>query len=210
MPKNDKREGSCGSKTRIEYGYVELISDPQRLKTVRAHIAAQTRAIHEELHHNPVLNRLTAPGVTRKEYLVAIKVLSSFYHAVELERLRFHRWDGFALTVECRALKNDLPGQKAVSAELVFANQFELLGGLYVAHGASFGRGLFRKNLRAALPDVPQFFVGQRLRKTMWRSLTDNMEKYGQDAKNLEDLLNGALRSFKTVSKVSHACHRPG
>lgn len=179
-----------------------------KLKSVRAHVAAQTKAIHEELHCNPVLSRLTAPDVTGDEYLMAIKVLSSFYHAVEGERLRFNHWDRFELTAECRALRNDLPGQKPIPAKLEYANQFELLGGLYVAHGASFGRGSFRKNLRDALPGMSQVFVSQRLRKTIWLLLTNNMERCGQDAIQLQDLQNGALRSFETVAWVSRACHK--
>lgn len=170
---------------------------------VRSYVSAQTHNIHEALHHNPVLERLTNPAITGREYIIAMQVLSSFYQAVETERERLDTWDEFTLAGECKALSQDLTGQPKTFVTLLFNDRAALLGGLYVAHGASFGRAQFRKNLCSNLPDVPQSFVNQRTDKNTWRALTDRMEHYSENTHNLASLLNGAKNSFQAVADAT-------
>lgn len=176
-----------------------MTKSPDYSSEVRAFVSAQTRNIHEALHHNPILERLTNPEITACEYVTAIQVLSSFYQAVEAERERLDTWDEFTLASECKALSHDLTGQSKTYVTLLFKDRAALLGGLYVAHGASFGRAQFRKNLCANLPDAPQSFVNQRTDKSTWRALTDRMEHYSQNTHHLASLLNGAKKSFQAV-----------
>jgi heme oxygenase len=175
------------------------------LIAVRAHIAEQTQAIHQELHNNPILQPLTDPTVTAPQYFAAIGVFRSFYDAIELERRRHDTWDDFSLTAECDALKADTTGQKTRAATLAFATRLELLGGLYVAHGASFGRSLFRQNLQNTIPDAPKMFVAMRTSKATWRTLIDTMERYGQNPATLHEIERGAAKSFETVKRLSQS-----
>jgi heme oxygenase len=171
---------------------------------VRAYVSAQTRAIHQALHDDPVLHRLTAAGITADEYSTALRALSWFYHAVEDERQRLDHWAAFALKEECHALASDLGGRPELPLRLKFSNRFELLGGLYVAHGASFGRAQFRHNLKKWVPDAPQMFVGIRLCKPVWQQLTKEMEHFGQDPIQRADLVKGAAQSFDAVEAASN------
>lgn len=179
---------------------------PQRT-TVRSHVADQTRAIHNALHENAVLRQLTAPDITQPQYRHALRVLSCFYNAVERERQRTAEWHGFALGAECSALARDLGENSDPAISLSFENRFELLGGLYVAHGASFGRTQFRRNLEQALPDVSRHFVDLRMNKDVWRSLTSRMEEDGQAETTLKAMVSGASRSFHAVEMTSQTLH---
>ncbi len=177
-----------------------VFSDGQ---SVRSYVSENTRAIHEALHHNPILERLIDPEITPLAYRTALQLLQCFYSAVERERKRLDTWDAFALTAECNALAQDLAGHPAQTVSLTFEDPAALLGGLYVAHGASFGRAQFRKNLSTHLPDAPQAFVNQRTSKETWRLLTDCMNSYGQSAAQRGSLFDGASRGFQAVAAAS-------
>ncbi|WP_195819052.1 hypothetical protein [Roseobacter sp. MH60115] len=170
---------------------------------VRAHIALTTRDLHEALHHDPVLGRLTAPDITPRCYQTALRVLQCFYEAVEKARRRAGAWPDLSLQSVCAHLLTDVGPPCAVETELRFDTEEALLGGLYVAHGASFGRSSFRANIAQALPGVSQAFISERLDKETWRSLVALMERRGRDTAAAERMEQGAAQSFAFVAAVS-------
>ncbi|MEP1611308.1 MAG: biliverdin-producing heme oxygenase [Roseobacter sp.] len=173
--------------------------------SVRDYVAAQTQNLHEALHHDPVLERLTSPNVTPNEYRLALTVLSDFYLSVEQNRQLLGKWAEFDLQNECDAIRRDLGHRKVELVELKVTGSAELLGMLYVAHGASFGRNVFRRNLRRTFPKMPLFFVCQPVDKSKWRLLIDTMEQHGKNPQDMNGLLNGARRGFEIVAGLSAA-----
>ena len=172
-------------------------------QNVRARIALLTREIHDALHHDAVLGRLTAPDLTPQCYRTALAVLQKFYHAIEGERRRADRWPDLSLQSLCAALDEDLGPHVGTAPALVFDSEDALLGGLYVAHGASFGRASFRANVTARLPQVSQRFIGQRIDKGVWQRLTGLMEDRGSNDQAVERIGQGAEMSFAHVAVLS-------
>lgn len=170
---------------------------------VRAQIALSTRDLHEALHHDPVLGRLTAPDITPRCYRTALRVLQVFYEAVEEARQRADVWPDLSLQTVCAQLRADVSPHCAAETPLIYETEEALLGGLYVAHGASFGRSSFRANVARALPDMPQAFISERLGKATWQSLVARMERCGCDAPAAERIEQGAAQSFAFVAAVS-------
>lgn len=170
--------------------------------SVRARIAAATGPIHQALHGDPVLGALTRADLAPPTYRAALAVFCTFYQGVEREQHRMGAWPEFGLGAECQALVADL-GAAAPPTDLRFGNGAALLGGLYVAHGASFGRGSFRANVARALPEASQVFVRLRSDPATWRALVAAMEDMGADPQGFADLANGARSAFGAVARLS-------
>lgn len=170
---------------------------------VRNKIAEATRHVHLELHSDPVLSRLTEPDIELEDYLKALVVFFSFYHRIELERLRFSAWDDISLSRECSALQMDLPMMPIDHSAALFGDEFELLGGLYVAHGASFGRGQFSRSILRALSSAPNEFISLQTSKSLWKSLTKTLEKDGDCQANQVRIRLGAMKSFKLIKSLA-------
>ncbi|WP_299777070.1 hypothetical protein [uncultured Roseobacter sp.] len=170
---------------------------------VRAHVALSTRDLHETLHHDPVLGRLTAPDITPRCYRTALQVLQRFYEVVERAHQQAGIWPDLSLQMVCAQLQADVGPPQEVETQLVYETEEALLGGLYVAHGASFGRSSFRANIAQVLPDAPQAFISARLGKQTWQSLVALMESRGCDAPAAERIERGAAQSFAFVAAVS-------
>ena len=176
---------------------------------VRQHLARVTYDIHEALHHDPVLSVLNAPALTSRAYHAALTVFCMFYHSVERERLRLGAHDVYALHDECAALLRDLDGRTPDAPDLSLPNDMQLLGALYVAHGASFGRGTFRANVTRLLPDHSHAFVSLRTEARRWKMLVAVLEDAGQDAAALRHIQTGATRAFAYVDRAARSLDTP-
>ncbi|MFK7868607.1 MAG: hypothetical protein AB8B58_05130 [Roseobacter sp.] len=170
--------------------------------SVRQEVADVTRQIHNTLHKDAVLSRLMSPQISEAEYFRALTVLSHFYYAVEKHRKRFEVFDRFSLQAECTALQVDL-GATTPAGDLKLDTADAVLGALYVAHGASFGRTLFCRNVKTALAGSSHRFVALKVCKTSWRALLAELEHFSAQSCRRDRLFSGALRSFQAVEQLS-------
>ncbi|WP_299848843.1 hypothetical protein [uncultured Roseovarius sp.] len=173
--------------------------------TARAHLASSTRKVHDALHKDPLLSKLTSPNLTAKEYYAALAAFGAFYFAIESERKRIGVFEQFSLYRECEALTRDLNPPFPSQPMIYLANESELLGALYVAHGATFGRNTFRANVLKAMPGRQHQFISLQIVPNLWRELVDKLESHCKPEGALEQMTAGAERSF---SYMQAACIR--
>ncbi|MEM6758254.1 MAG: hypothetical protein AAF601_02125 [Pseudomonadota bacterium] len=173
--------------------------------TVRQFLARATRDIHETLHHDPILSRLNSTHIRPDEYHAALTILGRFVCAVERERLRYDLFAAFTLDPLCTAVSADLGGPLAAEAPLALRDPAALLGALYVAHGAAFGRNSFRKTVTRALPEMRHAFVNLRMATAQWQGLIAALEEAGEDPAGLNSLLLGAQSAFDCVRHLCDA-----
>ena len=168
-------------------------------RTVRASVAADTRALHEALHAHPVLRLLTSRDLNNAAYTSALNGFYALYASVEAERARIDIWPDLALGRERNALLADL-GVPSVHPQADWlGSSSALLGALYTAHGAAFGRSSFRANVIACLPDAPHTFMRLRTAKSQWRCLLDRMEAR---AHRKQEIAEGARMAFALLPRV--------
>jgi heme oxygenase len=176
---------------------------------VRACLADHTRAVHEALHHDPVLSRLAQPGVPEADYRDALTAFSAFYRAVERVREEVQLWPQFSLHAECAALEQDIgPRDAARMDRRLFtgpARHAAVLGALYVAHGAGFGRASMRANVLCALPHLPHHFLRLPTSPTRWRALVAALEATSAEASDLAAARSGAALAFATMRDAAVA-----
>ena len=170
---------------------------------VQKQLIKATRSIHLELHKDPILCRLIEPDITLIDYLNALTVFHTFYHYVEMERMRFSDWHYMSLDKECSALQRDLPSLPVGRSTTFFNDELEMLGGLYVALGATFGRIQSRKNITKVLPEAPNAFINLRMSKNTWTCVTSTLETAGADAGDLARISSGATKSFLLVKSLT-------
>lgn len=173
--------------------------------TAREYLAASTRQVHDALHNDPVLSKLTSPELTADEYHAALAAFGAFYGAVESARRRLGLFERFSLRRECEALARDLDIPKPPPADMGLANEPQLLGALYVAHGASFGRNAFRGNVLGVVKGHAHHFVSLRPEPGLWHDLVSRLESAGQSEEALAQMRAGAECTF---SYMQAACLR--
>ena len=165
---------------------------------VRQYLSRVTRDVHEALHVDPVLRPLRAPGLTLSAYHAALGAFGTFYQMVEANRRRLGVYEGFALQDACDALREDAPHTIETSpCAPLFHTAPEVLGALYVAHGASFGRGTFRKNAMSHLPSHPHRFVQLRPDPSRWQALIAELDRVGACNTTLGQVETGAQAAFR-------------
>ena len=182
---------------------VRMTEDIKVRLSVRQRLATDTHDIHEALHVDPVLSRLTSADVKRDEYFSALSVFAGVYRAVETERQRFDVFGNWCLARELSALAIDLAGVPQPNVRITFKDAAGLLGGLYVMHGASFGRTQFGRTVRASLPDVSSRFVSLGPCKETWRSLCDQLEDAGRSERTYARIVEGAGACFSLVEATA-------
>lgn len=173
--------------------------------TVRDYLASSTRQGHEALHKDPVLSKLTSPDLTADEYRAALAAFGAFYGAVERARRRLGLFERFSLRRECEALARDLDITNPPQGDMGLANEPQLLGALYVAHGASFGRNTFRANVMGVVKGQQHHFVSLRPAPELWQDLINRLESAGQSEEALAQMRAGAELAF---SCMQGACLR--
>jgi hypothetical protein len=134
--------------------------------------------------------------------MTALMVFFYFFHSVERARQRLGCWPQFSLLRECKALSIDLNCPPEWTGTLNFASETEMLGGLYVAHGAMFGRSVFRQSIRTALPDAPNRFVSLKTAPGVWQALVFALEGTGGSTHRKSELAAGAAAGFGAVRKL--------
>lgn len=175
---------------------------------VRQHLERVTRDIHQVLHRDPVLGQLSDPGLTAMGYTAALSVFGAFYHGIEQARVRLGVFDRFALSLECDALSTDLRCEMSSHRGFATDNALELLGALYVAHGAAFGRNTFRKNAVHALPNHSHYFVRLVADVERWKDLVAALDAAGQSPSERDHIQNGATHAFSFIHTL--ACRHRG
>ncbi|MEL6961013.1 MAG: hypothetical protein AAGL89_18920 [Pseudomonadota bacterium] len=168
-------------------------------------MAEATKDVHLALHCNPVLSVLTSPSITPTTYLTALRVLGRFLAAVEAERVRHMVYPEFSLATACHAVADDIGNRTFRPHTLTLRNPRELLGALYVAHGASFGRSTFQKTVTTALPDMTHDFVSLRVSKSLWQELVQSLENAGHEPDTFPDVVRGAEIAFACVNDLCTA-----
>ncbi len=177
-----------------------------RLKpTARAYLASSTRQVHEALHHDPALSKLTSPELTVEEYRAALAAFGAFYGAIEGARQRIGVFERFSLRRDCEALTRDLDTPAPLRSDISLACELQILGALYVAHGASFGRNAFRANVLETVKGKKHHFVSLKPATGLWRDLINRLERAGQSEEALAQIRAGAELAF---SYMQAACLR--
>lgn len=171
--------------------------------SIRAALKAATRGSHSLLHNDPVLSKLTDPDIEAASYACALSVFAKLYNAVEDARRACGQWARFTLVPECTALARDGYGNNPAGPTLLRRDRTEMLGALYVAHGAAFGRSVFRRAMIKALPDFPHYFLTCSDDQTRWRELLKEIELQGAHPSRFEKLRAGAESGFACVRAAS-------
>ncbi|WP_299686509.1 hypothetical protein [uncultured Tateyamaria sp.] len=173
---------------------------------VRKHLAHVTDDVHQALHHDPLLSRLMNPGLTASDYADALAVFHGLYAAVERARTQMDVYPEFSVHRECHSLEQDLrhrDGPSLGSPRFRLGCEHAVLGALYVAHGAAFGRNSMRSNILHALPQRRHHFVGLSPSADLWTSLLKELDMRGQVSADLVRIEQGADRTFAYVSRLS-------
>lgn len=168
--------------------------------TNRQHLARATRDVHEALHVHPLLSRMVAPQLPMQTYLACLEAQFAFYDCVETTRQTHGHWDKFNLAAARDALRADIgtPRLKPLS-KLPPHSHGQVLGALYVAHGAQFGRAQMRANIAKVLPTAPNEFFGTRSDPLLWRELTNALE----ESSDLPALMEGARVAFRLMQTAA-------
>lgn len=173
--------------------------------SVRRELMMATRDIHEALHRDPLLTRLTDKEINATEYTAALGVFSTYYNGIEACRRGFDKWSSLSLAPDCAALALDVPKPQSATDLPEFADALELLGGLYVAHGSAFGRSVFYRTIRQALPKLEHNFLSTRHDVLVWQALLDRLEEQGEKLTARMSMKIGAQKSFEFMSALSRS-----
>ncbi|MEL7312499.1 MAG: hypothetical protein AAFN07_13390 [Pseudomonadota bacterium] len=165
--------------------------------TVRARLSDATGDVHESLHVHPLslalLNQPT-PTIVRATMTAARR----FYAALESARDARGCWDVLQLSPHLDALQNDLGSEHLDTNPVALAldSDAAILGALYVAHGAQFGRQQIRgQMLRRGLDAIPAYYT-MSVDRTTWHALLDALEVTGTSADGFDALYQGAMAAF--------------
>ncbi|MBY5933946.1 biliverdin-producing heme oxygenase [Tateyamaria omphalii] len=170
---------------------------------VRGELIHATRKIHDALHGDPLLACLTRSNLTAHAYERALSVFAQFYFAMETARDDTDLFPEFGLKAECLALKRDVPSATLRVHRFSVQGRPELMGALYVAHGAAFGRNSMRANVVSMLPNAPHHFLRCPTPSHRWSTLTSRLEQIGHDACARKRMIRGADQAFSFIAEIS-------
>jgi heme oxygenase len=181
-------------------------------QAVRRHLAQTTHALHDALHGHPVFRPLTSPLLTKVEYYCALTAFYAFYTGVERARAKDDDWHDFSVARECCALDEDLADRfRGIPVpEMEFDTRDDMLGGLYVALGAAFGRASFRRNVIAAVPRGAHAFLSLQNPSHQWRRLLLILEHRGADPGARHRIERGATQAFRYVTDIAEMSRPTG
>ena len=170
--------------------------------SLRQRLADDTRSAHRALHAHSLLQSLTASDVTLADYTAALSVFLRFHTAIEAERRRIARWHLYALKDWISAIASDLQTPLPDAPPFRLSSRFELLGALYVAHGALLGRSVMRDPVARALPHLPHVYLSRPFPMTKWRALSDLLYRQGRSPECYAEIRSGALQSFDLMTRL--------
>jgi heme oxygenase len=178
--------------------------------SVRRAVAAETRAAHEALHHHPWISRLGQHDLTLTEYSLILTAYLGFFQWVEAARKGFGLPDALSLHLAIAALHTDCnalcptPGMhraSTLSPDLWLLNGPQVLGALYVLHGAGFGAGTLARAISKSLPDATCAYFEAGTPVPVWRDLVRHLEEAGQEPEGERQILQGALATFGSFGR---------
>jgi len=171
--------------------------------SVRQMLATRTRKVHENLHVHPWIASLAKPGLTISRYGVVLGAYHDFYHHLEQSCSNHPLPECLSLRPARERLSLDLNSLAAVRlatsrpcVELTIDDPVELLGALYVLHGASFGARILNRNVRIELPDAPRHFLESSTAGDAWQPLIAELEAFANNELAREKLTHGAKATF--------------
>ena len=177
---------------------------------MRTELMRATQDIHHALHSDPVFACLMDPQLTAHQYARALSVFAEFYGAIERARSSHSHFQELNLTAECTALSYDVGPLNGPASQFDIRGREELLGALYVAHGAAFGRNSMRANVASQLPELPHHFLNLPMQSNRWRSLKENLERTGTDVLTRQRIVCGANAAFSFIAQLSKFKQRDG
>ena len=168
--------------------------------SLRAELAEATRPAHQRLHRHKVLKRLFAVDLTQAEYLAILDTYRSLYAAAEATRVASGRFQNLTLTPALIALRRDgCETSDQPAPDLALTDDHQILGALYVLHGARFGAQHMRRALRRSLPGATHHFFGLAPDPAQWAALLGEIEALRPDPSAAARLVDGADRMFAAV-----------
>ncbi|KIC48902.1 biliverdin-producing heme oxygenase [Tateyamaria sp. ANG-S1] len=170
---------------------------------VRSEVAQATRQIHDALHRDPLLSCLMHADLTQAAYQSALGVFAQFYGAIETARNAVNLFPEFHLKAECVALQQDVCLVSPPEPRFALQGRQALLGALYVAHGAAFGRNSMRTNVITALPNASHHFLRCPAPAHRWRALISTLEQVGHGPRARQRIIDGAQQAFSFVADIS-------
>lgn len=192
-------------------------------------LRSSTSEIHETLHHNPVLEVLTAKASSREQYALAIAGLMCFYRWVEAhlpsdslseEHRAFHIDTLSKLNADVAALKLDAAQLNLLYKDvtqslepLAFAQREEAhLGFLYLNLGSMLGGQVIAKNLRRSLPEdalcaLHHFDGNKDVLNTHWRPFLAYLAE-SEGRVEVALVLQSALFYFHALETVLNEAYR--
>ncbi len=179
------------------------MTDDAAGRSLRRALAQSTRARHEALHRHPVFARLLAPDLSQPEYAASLRVMLTFLVAVEAARSRVGAFPALGLAAAVAALRRDLGDGADRSIRMLDATAApSVLGALYVAHGAQFGRQVIGRAVGVALPNVRHHYFQAHADTGAWHCLLSTLNTYpGQAA--AERICDGAVSAFDFVAQLA-------
>ncbi|MEM6819824.1 MAG: biliverdin-producing heme oxygenase [Pseudomonadota bacterium] len=170
---------------------------PQK-QAVREALNVATRDLHQALHVHPVslaLLERAESGAVR----TLLRANLRFTSTLEAARETACCWSDLSLAAPRDALRRDLPDQDAdcESPPPDYQNADALLGALYVAHGAQFGRQQLRNAIEAGeSKPLPEYFT-LPIDQAAWRRLLTELEENGADPERFRTMVAGAKAAFR-------------
>ena len=166
---------------------------------VRNRLKARTDSLHQALHRDHLLSKLTRGDVSQTDYASALRAFFGFFHTVETNRIRLSCWPEYALESHLSALRQDVSGAAPCLEDTVFTNATEVFGGLYVAHGSMFGRIAMREKVIVRFPYASHQFLLLQECSEVWKCLCHDLETVGASPAEFSTFLSGSLRGFRTM-----------
>ena len=161
-----------------------------------------THDAHRALHRDSIFRSLMNSGLSQTQYQRTLHVFKRLYDEIEESRVTWNTWHRFSVMAECAALERDL-GEARTRTVLQFHSAQAVLGGLYVAHGAAFGRTAMYKSVQIQLPYASHAFLSLPMARTRWSAFLHCLECEGSEPVARKEIMNGAQQAFAAIAEFS-------
>ncbi|MFK7828256.1 MAG: biliverdin-producing heme oxygenase [Congregibacter sp.] len=170
--------------------------------SVRRLLATRTASVHEALHAHSWISSLQDPSLTQDRYRLLLAAYYAFLSDLEAERARLDCYPLLSLGDQIANLKSDLeilPGELRtldVKIKKPGGKRAELLGSLYVIHGAGFGAASLTRHVKRSLPDASRHYLERGTSAATWRVMLGEIESLAGSLTDIERLVSGAAATF--------------